>query len=87
MLIAAVVASLVLLLVQSRWILFRGDRALRELLWLGLATLVVNAFICGAFSDPSDRHQGRVIRLLPFLLCLVSVAAIESRRASSRLAR
>ena len=85
--IASVVASLALLLVQSRWILFRGDRPLRELLWLVLATLGANAFICGALSGPSDRYQGRVIWLLPFLLCLVSISAIESRRFSPRQAR
>jgi hypothetical protein len=36
-----------------------------------LATLLMNAVICGVLSDPHHRYQGRVIWLLPFLATLL----------------
>ena len=72
-----VTVSFVLLLALLPWILLRNDRGLREFLWLILTTVSVNATICGALSMPSDRYQSRVIWLLPFLLCLVAIAAMD----------
>jgi len=54
------------------------DRRLRELMWLFAATLIVNAFVCGALSEPSDRYQSRVIWLLPLLFFMAANSAAEA---------
>ncbi|WP_171211598.1 hypothetical protein [Ruegeria sp. HKCCA5426] len=47
-----------------------------------LATLVVNAVVCGVLSDPHHRYQARVVWLLP-LLATYLVFHINQRRAGS----
>ena len=42
-----------------------------QLLWVVLAALAGNAFICGAISGPQNRYQTRVIWLAPLAVALV----------------
>ncbi len=64
----------------------RGNSRLQALSWLVLATVFVNAAICGALSEPSDRYQSRVVWLLPFLLLVVAIPRIGARIARRRQA-
>jgi hypothetical protein len=47
------------------------------LCWTVLAALAINAAVCGAFSNPADRYQSRMI---PLALLSAAVAALGSRR-------
>ncbi len=63
-----------------------SDHRLRELLWLVAATLIVNAVVCGALSEPQDRYQSRIIWLLPFLFILAAIASMNARRRQPAVA-
>jgi hypothetical protein len=58
----------------------RADRRIRELMWITAAALITNAAICGVLSGPSDRYQSRMIWLVPFLLCVAVLTAVNARR-------
>ncbi len=62
------------------------DRRLRALIGLVLVALIVNAAVCGALSAPSERYQSRMIWLVPFLLILAVLTAIEGQRKPSAAA-
>jgi hypothetical protein len=64
----------------------RGDSRLQALSWLVLATVLVNAAICGVLSEPADRYQSRVVWLLPFLLLVIAIPRIGARIARRGLA-
>ncbi|HNY03273.1 MAG TPA: hypothetical protein PKG48_11825, partial [Bacteroidales bacterium] len=62
-----------LFLLSALVFMLRGmDRRFRVYLAFILVALLVNAFVCGAFSGVLDRYQSRVIWLLPlpFMLYL-----------------
>ncbi len=82
--IAVVLISAALLAVMFFATRLSSDRALRELMWLAAATLVINAAVCGALSEPSDRYQSRIIWLLPLLLLMAAMSAVPARSRSRR---
>jgi hypothetical protein len=47
------------------------DHDLRRLAVVIIFGIVVNAFVCGAMSEPYDRYQARVIWLIPLLAALM----------------
>lgn len=59
----------------------RAERRFRELAWLILVTLLANAAICGALSEPDARYQSRVIWLLPLFFFMAATFAVNARRA------
>jgi hypothetical protein len=59
----------------------RVERRFRELAWLILVTLLANAAICGALSEPDARYQSRVIWLLPLFFFMAATFAVNARRA------
>jgi len=48
--------------------------------WVSL-TLLANAFVCGALSNPHDRYGARVVWLATFAVAIALVRAYESRAA------
>jgi hypothetical protein len=50
---------------------FRVPPAARALAATVLLALCVNAAICGVFSNPNDRYQGRIVPLAPFAAGIV----------------
>jgi hypothetical protein len=48
-----------------------GDHDLRRLAVVIIFGIVVNAFVCGAMSEPYDRYEARVIWLIPLLAALM----------------
>ncbi|MFC2139001.1 hypothetical protein ACFLTE_12600, partial [Bacteroidota bacterium] len=42
-----------------------------------IISLIVNSFICGTFSIPVGRYQGRIIWLLPFMLIVFIFEQID----------
>jgi hypothetical protein len=79
--VAIVIVSVVLLVAMYfATKAFSSDRRLRELLWLFAATLIVNAVVCGALSEPQDRYQSRIIWLLPLVLTLAAIELMNARR-------
>lgn len=55
-------------------------RELRVFAGFVLVGILINAFVCGAVSQPAARYGARVIWLLPMLACLLSLAAIRLKR-------
>lgn len=51
----------------------------RNLIVLLVAGVVANAIVCGSLSVVADRYQGRVIWLLPVILCALVAAVVRSR--------
>ena len=49
----------------------RLSPSLRALILMVLAGIAVNAFVCGAFSQPAHRYGSRMIWLLPYITMLV----------------
>jgi len=47
------------------------DRGLEKLAVIVIGGIILNAFVCGAMSDPYDRYQLRVIWLVPFVAALM----------------
>jgi hypothetical protein len=47
------------------------DRGLEKLAVIVISGIILNAFVCGAMSDPYDRYQLRVIWLVPFVAALM----------------
>ena len=47
------------------------DHDLRRLAVVIIFGIVVNAFVCGAMSEPYDRYEARVIWLIPLLAALM----------------
>lgn len=47
------------------------DHDLRRLAVVIIFSIVVNAFVCGAMSEPYDRYEARVIWLIPLLAALM----------------
>jgi hypothetical protein len=84
-------AILVVLLVSSAYIVsvfvFRGSVGgngsgrLAVIIVLGV---LVNAFVCGALSEPYDRYQARVVWLIPFVAGLIYQARLH-RAASTTI--
>jgi hypothetical protein len=72
-----VVASTVLSIVFIAWLLIQNHRAVERdrrfetFAGMIIAGVLLNAFICGALSGPTERYQTRVIWLAPFLACLL----------------
>lgn len=64
-----VVALLVLL--AALFPRFRVPPAARALAATVLLALCLNAAICGVFSNPNDRYQGRIVPLAPFAAAIV----------------
>lgn len=48
--------------------------------WVGL-TLLANAFVCGALSNPHDRYGARAVWLASFVVALAMVRAYQQRAA------
>ena len=60
----------------------RGDSVMIGLVSVVLATVLINAAVCGILSVPADRYQSRVIWLLPLLGALaLSRRPQEARNA------
>jgi len=47
------------------------DRDMRNLVLITIFGVLVNAFVCGALSEPYERYQARVIWLIPLLAMLI----------------
>jgi hypothetical protein len=47
------------------------DNGLDRLAIIVIIGIVVNAFVCGALSEPYDRYQSRVVWLIPFVAALM----------------
>jgi hypothetical protein len=47
------------------------DRNLERLAVIVIIGILLNAFVCGAMSDPYDRYQSRVVWLVPLVAALV----------------
>ena len=47
------------------------DNHLKRLAVIVIVGILVNAFVCGALSEPSDRYQLRVVWLIPFVAALL----------------
>ncbi|MEO6092397.1 MAG: hypothetical protein ABIT04_04575 [Novosphingobium sp.] len=60
-------------------------RSERRLLLLVTAALIANAIICASLSAVADRYQGRVIWLLPVMLCALGASRLY-RSADDRTA-
>jgi hypothetical protein len=50
---------------------FRCNHDLRSLAVVTLLGILVNAFVCGALSEPYERYQARVVWLIPLLAGLI----------------
>jgi hypothetical protein len=74
----ALLACALLPLIVLGGYLHRLDRGAAALALTVLLALLVNAAICGAFSNPNDRYQSRIVWLAPFA---VMVAALRMRKA------
>jgi hypothetical protein len=61
----------------------RTDRSLRAFTLIVLFAILLNAFVCGAMSDPFARYQTRVIWLIPLLAGLFFLVGLPSRAAAS----
>lgn len=69
--VATAVASLALLIVMlafARWRLVPPEAL--TMAGLVLAALLINAAICGIFSNPVDRYQSRILWLAPFAVII-----------------
>ena len=72
---ASFIASVVLLIWPGQL-----SGRIRVLALMVLVGLMVNAFVCGAVSQPADRYGARVIWLLPFTAAFLSVAVWATRQ-------
>ena len=66
--VSAVYLTLAVLLSARRPM---NDDHLRRLAIVVIFGILVNAFVCGAMSDPYDRYQSRVVWLVPFVAGLI----------------
>jgi len=76
---AALLIDFLLLIVAVR----DGDGLTTGFLVIVAATLVLNAILCGALSDPTDRYQSRVIWLVP-LSAMLGLGRIWSLQKMGR---
>jgi hypothetical protein len=76
---AALLIDLLLLVVALR----DGDGLTTAFILMVATTLVVNAILCGALSDPTDRYQSRVVWLLP-LSAMLGLGRLWALQRASR---
>lgn len=57
----------------------RSTRQMRVFALLVVVGILINAFVCGAVSQPASRYGARVAWLLPFLATLMALAAFAPR--------
>ncbi len=59
----------------------RATRQIRVFAGLVLIAILINAFVCGAVSQPAPRYGARVAWLLPFLATVMVLVAFAPRKA------
>jgi hypothetical protein len=60
-----------------------ANREMRVFIALVLIGILINAFVCGAVSQPAERYGARVAWLLPFVAMLTLSLAVLRRNASA----
>jgi hypothetical protein len=58
------------------------DNGLDRLALVVIIGIVVNAFVCGALSEPYDRYQSRVVWLIPFVAGLMYLRSSQMLRVA-----
>jgi len=72
--------SLLLLVVSLALALWRAEQQASLFLSMVVLSLLGNALICGALSNPHDRYQSRLIWLAPFAVALVAASWEATRK-------
>jgi uncharacterized ion transporter superfamily protein YfcC len=81
-LLAALIAATLLILLYARRDRLGVGRREREMLFMAVAGLAINAAIFGGLSVPVDRYQGRVIWIIPALAALFWLERRKTTRVS-----